>query len=122
MAFFIDGNSKIGTLEFPEPKGSTSGQETQSNGLPPEKEQVLGKSKSSHFTKLGFMTNKKDKEEQTISAQRVDPMSRWEAEGRADAPWHIVNTIDKKDKHQPAGLGRDGIENHWSLNGEHGSP
>jgi hypothetical protein len=127
MTSFIHGNSKFSTFDLSESKCSKNEHQTQFNDLPAEKktssegEQMLvGKSKSSHCPKFGFMANKKDKEE-TATAEKMNPMSRWESEGRVDAPWCIVNIVNKRYIHQPVGPKREGKEDQWSLDGECGS-
>jgi len=51
----------------------------------------------------------------------MNPMSRWESEARVDAPWCIVNIVNKGYIHQAVGPGKNGMEDQWSLDGEHGS-
>lgn len=122
----IHGNSKVSTFDLSESKARKNEHQSQPQYMPVEEKipsvaQVLvRKGRLSHCPKFRLTANKKEKEV-IANAEKANKMSRWMSEGRDDAPWCLVNIVDKGHIHQPGEVAKDGKENQWSLDGEHGS-
>jgi hypothetical protein len=126
MASSIHCNNKFSTSGLSESKSPIDEHGNKPNYMPIEKnissdeQQVIVK-KSKYDCCPQCRSTTKKKEDEAAATKKLDRMFRWKTEGRVDAPWCLVNIVDKEYMHKSVELGKGRMEDQWSLDGEHGS-